>query len=65
MTLIQDSNQIYLSTVNIAGIYLIVEGLASIFCSADKRELSQIGRIGRVVIGVYLLGCTGGAKINV
>jgi len=41
--------------LQIAGIYLVVEGLGSIFYSIDKREISQIGRLGRVGIGIYLL----------
>lgn len=44
-----------MTLMQLAGIYLIAEGLASIFYSIDKRELSQIGRIGRVGIGLFLL----------
>lgn len=44
-----------MTAAQITGLYLIVEGLASIFYSIDQRGASQIGRIGRVVIGIYML----------
>lgn len=44
-----------MTLMQISGLYLIVEGLGSIFYSIDQRNTSQIGRIGRVGIGIYLL----------
>lgn len=36
------------------GSYLFVEGLGSIAYSKDQRSLSNIGRLGRMGIGLWL-----------
>ena len=36
------------------GGYLFIEGLLSIIDSQDQRVLSNIGRLGRMAIGVWL-----------
>ena len=36
------------------GGYLFIEGLLSIIDSQDQRTLSNIGRVGRMAIGVWL-----------
>jgi hypothetical protein len=38
----------------LVGGYLFVEGLMSIAWSQDQRLLSNIGRVGRMAIGVWL-----------
>ena len=38
----------------LAGGYLFVEGLLSITSSQDQRAISNIGRVGRMVIGIWL-----------
>lgn len=38
----------------LVGGFLFVEGLLSIIESQDQRKLSNIGRIGRMAIGVWL-----------
>lgn len=38
----------------IIGGYLFIEGLASIIYSIDQKPLSNIGRLGRMGIGVWL-----------
>ena len=38
----------------LVGGYLFVEGLLSIVASQDQRILSNIGRVGRMAIGVWL-----------
>ncbi len=38
----------------LVGGYLFIEGLLSIIDSQDQRTLSNIGRVGRMVIGVWL-----------
>ena len=37
------------------GGYLFFEGLLSIIASQDQRVLSNIGRLGRMAIGVWLI----------
>lgn len=39
--------------MKIGGPYLIGEGILSILASEDKRAISQIGRAGRIVLGLY------------
>lgn len=38
----------------LVGGYLFVEGFLSIAASQDQRLLSNIGRVGRMIIGVWL-----------
>jgi hypothetical protein len=38
----------------LVGGYLFVEGLASIMYSYDQREISNIGRVGRMIVGLWL-----------
>lgn len=38
----------------LVGGYLFVEGFLSIAKSQDQRSLSNIGRIGRMIIGIWL-----------
>ncbi len=38
------------------GGYLFIEGFLSIAESQDQRALSNVGRLGRMVIGVWLFG---------
>lgn len=42
------------SLEKIIGGYLFVEGWASIARSQDQRGLSNIGRLGRIGIGIWL-----------
>lgn len=42
------------SLEKIVGGYLFVEGWASIAYSQDQRSLSNIGRLGRIGIGIWL-----------
>ena len=42
------------SLEKIVGGYLFIEGWASIAYSADQRNLSNIGRLGRMGIGIWL-----------
>jgi len=39
----------------IMGGYLFIEGFLSITASQDQRVLSNIGRLGRMAIGVWLI----------
>lgn len=39
----------------IAGFYLAIEGIASLFAFADQDILFQLGRVFRVVIGFVLI----------
>lgn len=39
----------------IAGIFLIVEAVASIIYSQDQRGISQTGRVVRIAIGAMLI----------
>lgn len=42
------------SLEKIVGSYLFVEGFASIAYSQDQRPLSNIGRLGRMGVGIWL-----------
>lgn len=42
------------SLEKIIGGYLFIEGWASITYSQDQRSLSNIGRLGRMGIGIWL-----------
>lgn len=42
------------SLEKLVGGYLFVEGFASIAYSQDQRSLSNIGRLGRMGIGLWL-----------
>ena len=42
------------SLEKIVGGYLFVEGWASVAYSQDQRYLSNIGRLGRIGIGLWL-----------
>lgn len=44
-----------MTLTQIAGLYLIAEGIGSIIYSIDQRNPSQVGRLGRVAIGIYLM----------
>lgn len=39
----------------LAGGYIITEGILSIVGSEDKRVISQIGRAGRIALGLYFI----------
>ena len=41
--------------LKLTGIFLIIEGYISIKLSKDQRQISQIGRTIRIIIGLYLL----------
>ncbi len=40
--------------IKILGIILIIDGLLSLFLPKDKQIFWQIGRIIRILIGIYL-----------
>lgn len=39
----------------LAGLYLVVEALVSIFFSEDRRPISMFGRYVRILIGIVLM----------
>jgi hypothetical protein len=41
--------------LKIAALYLIVEAIVSVLFSEDRRVVSMVGRIIRIIIGFYLL----------
>jgi hypothetical protein len=40
----------------VSGAFLFGEGLSSIIWSQDQRAISHIGRVARVIIGIWLMG---------
>ena len=38
----------------VIGLFLVIEGVLSIMYSQDARQISHIGRIIRILIGIYL-----------
>jgi len=46
--------------VVLVGLYLVIEGVGSIFSFADQDPLFQVGRIVRVMIGFFLIAVVQG-----
>jgi hypothetical protein len=40
----------------ISGLFLVVEGIGSLFFFADQELIFQAGRVTRIIIGFFLIG---------